>query len=206
MHLKYLLAKIIKKLHTPAITESNIYKTSKICAGSHIVGSKISRYSYVGNYCTIINTEIGQFCSIADNCIIGGAQHPIDWVSTSPVFYSEKNIMKKNFTTYKFDTTAKTLIGNDVWIGSNCLIKSGVRVGNGSIIGMGSVLTKNVDDYEIWAGNPAIFIRKRFDEKTISNLLDIRWWDLNDEELSVYAKDFNNPKGFIESYQKGNLL
>ena len=46
----------------------------------------------------------------------------------------------------------ETVIGNDVWIGSNCLIKGGIKIGDGAVIGMGSILTKDVGPYEIWAG------------------------------------------------------
>ena len=85
MNIWYLLSKFIKKLHIPSIKNSNIDNTARVCSASHLVNVKIGKYSYVGNFCTVINAQIGNFCSIADNCIIGGASHPISWVSTSPV-------------------------------------------------------------------------------------------------------------------------
>lgn len=171
---KYYLSKLIKKLHIPAIKESKIDRTSKVCSGSHLVNVAIAKYSYIGNFCTVLNTNIGAFCSIADNVIIGGASHPLDWVSTSPVFYSGKNIMKKNFNSYSFEAFVTTNIGNDVWIGNNCLIKTGITVGDGAVIGMGSVVTKDVGPYEIWGGNPARPIKKRFDENLISIFSSMR--------------------------------
>jgi len=94
---RYYLSKLIKKLHIPAIKESRIDRTSKVCSGSHLVNVSMSKYSYIGNFCTVLNANIGSFCSIADNVIIGGASHPLEWVSTSPVFHSGKNVMKKIF-------------------------------------------------------------------------------------------------------------
>lgn len=198
MKISYLFSKLIKKIHLPAIKNSNIDKTSKICSGAHIVETLLDRYSYVGNYCTVINSEIGKFCSIADNCIIGGARHPINWVSTSPVFHKGKNILRKNFSRHEFEATARTFIGNDVWIGNNCLIKSGVTIGNGAVIGMGSVVTKNVGSYEIWAGNPAKLIRMRFDLDTIKILNELQWWDFDDTKIFKLAKDFPDVKNFID--------
>jgi acetyltransferase-like isoleucine patch superfamily enzyme len=199
MNLSYLISKLIKKLHIPAITNSNIDKTSRVCSGSHLVSTTIGKYSYIGNFCTVINTQIGSFCSIADNCIIGGASHPIEWVSTSPVFHEGKNIMNKNFSTHGYKTGEITEIGNDVWIGNNCLIKSGVKIGNGSVIGMGSVLTKDVGDYEIWAGNPARLIRKRFNDEKIEQLKMSKWWDWENKELYKFAVNFNNIEEFLKS-------
>jgi capsular exopolysaccharide synthesis family protein len=80
-------------------------------------------------------TDIGQFCSIADNCIIGGGNHPVSWVSTSPVFYSGKNILKTNFSLQNFDVSKRTIIGNDVWVGSNSIIKAASQSGMEQFLG-----------------------------------------------------------------------
>ncbi len=144
------------------------------------------KYSYIGNYCTVINSEIGKFCSIADNCIIGGANHPIGWVSTSPVFHQGKNVLRKNFSALEFVTTTRTFIGNDVWIGSNCLIKSGIKISDGAVIGMGSVVTKNVGPYEIWAGNPAKMIKGRFADSIIDDLLAIHCRVLQPDSIILH--------------------
>ena len=201
MTLKYLFSKLIKKLQIPAIKNSKIDKTAKVCSGSHVVNTEMLKYSYIGNFCTVINTEIGKFCSIADNCIIGGSSHPINWVSTSPVFHKGKNIMNKNFSDNEFITTSKTVIGNDVWIGNNALIKGGVMIGNGAVIGMGSVVTKNIGKYEIWGGNPAKLIRKRFIDEEIESIENSYWWDFDDVKLSEKANNFNNIDEFIHEME-----
>lgn len=90
------LAKFLKKIRLRSITNSFIDSTSKVEAGSTIVNSSFDKYSFCGYDCQIINTTIGSFCSIANNVIIGGAMHPIHWVSTSPVFYKGRDSVKKN--------------------------------------------------------------------------------------------------------------
>lgn len=199
MKVRFLISKLIKKIHLPAIKNSSIHGKSKICSGSHVVNSETGKYTYIGDFCTILNTSIGSFTSIASNCIIGGSSHPIKWVSTSPVFHDGKNILNRNFSNHNFKTSARTKVGNDVWIGNNCLIKAGVTIGNGAVVGMGSVVTKNVPDYEIWAGNPAKFIRKRFSDNQVEVLLDTKWWDKPDDEISKFANNMVSIDNFLES-------
>lgn len=201
MKISYYFAKAIKFLHLPAIKNSTIHPASKVSSSTHLVNVKMNKYSFIGSNCTVINTEIGAFCSIADNVIIGGSTHPIKWVSTSPVFHSGKNIMGKNFSDHLFQTTKKTIIESDVWIGNNCLIKSGITINTGAIVGMGAIVTKDIGPYEIWAGNPARMIRKRFDDNTIEGLLDIKWWEWNDDKLDNNADFMNNVSEFIKHYK-----
>ena len=197
-YLEYLISKIIKKLHFRAILNSEIHKTSKVCAGSQLVNVKMGKYSDVGYDCTIINTDIGAFCSLGANIVIGGASHTIDWVSTSPVFNENKDHLPKKFSHHKFSLDSKTFVGNDVWIGNNVMIKSNVKIGDGAVLGMGSIVTKDVGPYEIWAGNPAKLIRKRFEEDKINKFLQIKWWDWTDEEIEKKAPLFNNTDAFLD--------
>ena len=197
----YYLSKFIKKIHIPAIKNSCLDKKSKICTGSHIVNSRIGKYSYVSNFSSVIDCEVGNYCSIASYCIIGGMSHPLDWVSTSPVMYRGRNCLKTNFTDLYYNESKHTVIENDVWIGSNCHIKAGVHLSTGCVIGMGSVLTKDVGPYEIWAGNPAKLIRKRFDDDTIARLLKTEWWDWPEERIQRYSNCINNPEVFVEAVE-----
>jgi acetyltransferase-like isoleucine patch superfamily enzyme len=200
--IEYLFSKIIKKLHLRAVKNCTIHRTSKLCAGTQMVDSEMGRYSDIGYDCTVVRTKIGSFVSIGSNCKIGGAGHTVEWVSTSPVFNENKDHLPKKFSKHKFTRFTDTTIGNDVWIADCVLIKAGVTIGDGAVIGMGSVVTKNVPPYEIWAGNPAKILRKRFDDYITNMLLSIRWWDWNDSELSIKAKYFNDVSRFIESEQK----
>lgn len=195
--LEYYYSKLLRKLRGKATINSRIHKTSKVESGSHIINSSMDRHSFCGYDCEIINCEIGSFCSIANNVIIGGAMHPIHWLSTSPVFFSGRDSVKAKFALHKREEGLLTTIGHDVWIGNNVIIKQGVNIGTGSIIGMGSIVTKNVEPYSIVAGNPAKEIRKRFDKRIIDGLLISRWWELSDDLLRKYAKNITNPELFL---------
>ena len=70
-----------------------------------------------------------------------------------------------------------TIIGNDIWIGQNVTILPGVHIGDGAIIGANSVVGSDIPPYTIAVGNPCRVIKKRFDDKTIEKLLNLKWWD-----------------------------
>lgn len=91
MTLAYLYSKFFMRVvRGKSILNCNINKKAKVYSGSLVYNSSIDRYSFIGYGCNIINCEIGSFCSIADGVIVGGAKHPMEWVSTSPVFYKAK--------------------------------------------------------------------------------------------------------------------
>lgn len=164
--------------------------------------SKIGKCSYMGTLSAAYDTEIGSFCSIARECYIGGAKHPLDRISTSGCFYLRDNFSGKCFFENDFDWKAHTKIGNDVWIGSRAVIIGGVTISDGAVIGAGSIVTKDVGPYEIWGGNPARFIRKRFDDKTIEKLLEIKWWNWSDDRLEKYGYKFIDVEQFIKDFCK----
>lgn len=198
MTLTYIWSKVFKKLAGRSILHSQIASTSKVEAQSHIVHSKIGEFSIISYGTEILYCEIGSFSSIASQVKIGGAMHPMDWVSTSPVFYEGRDSLKTKFSTHSKPPTKKTMIGHDVWVGDNALIKQGVTIGTGAVVGMGSVVTSNVEPYSIVAGNPARLIRMRFDEATCKSLLASKWWELPSEELQACAQYFNQPQIFLE--------
>ncbi|HIF9523264.1 TPA: CatB-related O-acetyltransferase [Photobacterium damselae] len=199
---KYLISKMIFKCQIPSIKDSILPDRYFIGSGSNILNVSLGKYSYIGNNCTIVDSSIGKFCSVSSNVIIGGANHPLEWISTSPVFYSGKNVLKFNFSSHNFNPYKRTKIMNDVWIGSGVFIKSGVTIGNGAVIGMGSVVTKNIGDFEIWAGNPAKFIRYRFDRNSVDKLKKYEWWDMNEKKIKHLAKHINNIDSFILELEK----
>ena len=180
------------------LQDSVVEKRAAICKGVKFYRSRIGKYSYIGNNTFVTNTSIGNFTSISGNCYIGGTSHPIDWVSTSSVFHKWKNILHKNFSYFEYDIFKETKIGNDVWIGQNVQIKAGVKIYDGAVIGMGAVVTKDVGPYEVWAGNPAKCIKKRFDEETIKKLLIKEWWNWDDEIIQSKACYINNVKKFLD--------
>lgn len=127
--------------------------------------------------------EVGSFTSIASGVqIFLGGEHRIDWVTTFPfnILWEEgKNIVGHP------KTKGDVLIGNDVWIATEAIIMSGVTIGDGAVIGARAVVTKNVPPYTVVAGNPAKVVKKRFDDKTIQKLLEVKWWNWNDSKIKA---------------------
>lgn len=145
--------------------------------------SKIGKCSYMGTLSAAYDTKIGKFCSIARECYIGGAKHPLDRVSTSGCFYLKNNYSGKCYYENDYNWHTHTVIGNDVWLGARVIVLGGVTISDGAVVGAGSVVTRDIGPYEIWAGNPAKFIRKRFSDEIIEKMLEIRWWDWDDTKL-----------------------
>ena len=195
---EYSYAKINGKKYYLEHSSNSMYETITVDNGGiNLTIDTNAKFFYLNSKGEKIYAQVGSFCSIAEDCTIGGGAHPVTWVSTSPVFYLGKNSLHKNISENEFKEYICTIIGNDVWIGSKCLIKGGVTIGDGAIIGMGSVVTHDVPPYEIWAGNPARCIRKRFDEETIKQLLGISWWNWDEEKLRELGDFFNSPEEFL---------
>jgi virginiamycin A acetyltransferase len=129
---------------------------------------------------------IGKFCSIACGAkfIFTSANHTLSSLSTYPfpIFYEEWGLDKKQVTS-AWDNKGDTIIGNDVWIGFEAVVLSGVHIGDGAIIGARAVVTNDVPAYTIVGGVPAKQIRKRYDEGTIVKLQKIQWWDWPCEQI-----------------------
>ena len=129
--------------------------------------------------------KIGAFCSIAEGVIFdGGFQHNMKFVSTYPFpTYFNNCGHLTGHVTCKGDIT----IGNDVWIGEGVCIMGGVTIGDGAVIGFRSIISKDVQPYEIVAGAPQKVIRKRFTDEQIKILLEIRWWDWGELQIQKAA-------------------
>jgi acetyltransferase-like isoleucine patch superfamily enzyme len=205
MKLAYIWSKVLKKMRLSALKNCKIHETSKVESGCNLVDVKMDRYSFCGYNCEMINTEIGSFCSIANGVVIGGEMHPINWVSTSPVFYEGRDSVKRKFSEHKREKGLKTIIGHDVWIGQNSLIKQGIKIGNGAVIGMGSVVTKDVAPYSIVAGNSSKLIKMRFNDEIIKELENSKWWEYSNEELVDYAIYFKEPLKFLNKIKEEKI-
>lgn len=129
---------------------------------------------------------IGKFCAIANGVqfIMGPANHRISSVTTYP-FHVFGGAWADNTPPHLQQLPFKgdTVVGNDVWIGRNSVILPGVRIGDGAIIAAQSVVTKDVAPYTVAGGNPARFLKNRFDRELTDLLLRLRWWDLEGEAL-----------------------
>ena len=77
-----------------------------------------------------------------------------------------------------------------------------VKIADGAVIGMGSIVTKDIGPYEIWAGNPARLIRKRFDDETIDAFEKMKWWEWDDNKIEKYADKFTVASELIEAWKR----
>ncbi len=158
---------------------------------AQISNATIGKRSSIGRYSKIQFAEIGSYCSCSWDVTIGALEHPMHSVSTHAFsFRKQFGLCEKDI----FLNHQKVIIGNDVWIGCGAIIKSGVIIGDGAIIGANSMVTHDVEPYEIVGGVPARHIKWRFDEKIRNLLLELKWWCLPDDILRQHIDlfDINN--------------
>lgn len=150
--------------------------------------STIGDNTYIGNNCCITKSQIGRYSSIANNVAIGQGEHDISRTSTSTKIY------KKRINIFEELTKGECIIGNDVWIGANAVIRRGVIIGDGAVIGANSFVNKDVPPYAVAGGCPAKVIKYRFSEEKINYLVNSRWWE----------KDLESAREFIKDYEEQN--
>lgn len=92
------------------------------------------------------------------------------------------------------------MIGNDVWIDMNAIVMRGVKIGDGAVIAAGAVVTKDVAPYSIVGGNPAKLIKYRFTEEVIGKLLEIKWWDWDEEKIRRNSAIFYDTENFVKVF------
>ena len=170
----------------------NIGKNCRI-VGADIIGSNIE----IGNYTSIwgpsifinqkINSvKIGNYCSIARGFNIQEFNHNHKKITT---YYIGQNFFKESWENENVSNGAIE-IGNDVWIGADVLVLSGVKIGNGCVVAGNATVTKSFPDYAIIGGTPAKILGYRFDEEKIKYLQDLKWWDWSEEKMLSNKKLF----------------
>jgi len=152
--------------------------------------SKIGGYSNVGFASYLADCVVGRYCNIGARVSIGGYEHPQDWLgitayqwgkSTVPLVSSAiQRLLESNAPPRQ----RTTVIGSDVWIGDNSVVKRGVTIGDGVIVGAGCVVTRDVPPYAVVIGVPARVHRFRFELDIRQELLSSRWWEMELEELA----------------------
>jgi len=126
--------------------------------------------------------SIGDYCSIAGGVeILPGGNHNSHWISTYPfrIMFGLDGALEDGLPSSR----GPVRIGNDVWIGRDALILSGVSIGDGAVIGAHAVVAKDVRPYAILVGNPAVEAGRRFDDTTVDRLLEIKWWYWPEEDV-----------------------
>ncbi|ADK83335.1 CatB-related O-acetyltransferase [Sediminispirochaeta smaragdinae] len=189
--------------HQKEAYSSIINSLAKMYAPYYIVNSQIDEYTYIAKNSSIINTHIGKFCSIGPNFCCGWGIHPLNGISTSPVFYSTKKQVGVSFSLKdKIEEHKNIIIGNDVFIGINVTVLDGVKINDGAVIGAGAVVVDDVDPYSIVAGVPAKHIKYRFDLNLVKELHKIKWWDFEESKLKDVEKYFFAIESFILKYKE----
>jgi acetyltransferase-like isoleucine patch superfamily enzyme len=142
------------------------------------------KYSYgpVQQYGEGNNVIIGAYCSIGEATVWdGGFSHDPNLVTTFP-FKSVWHEMGNIDTGYN-QMRGDIIVGNDVYVGMRSVIMSGVKIGDGAVIGIGSFISKDVEPYSIVVGANVVK-RKRFNTEQINSLLEIAWWNWDDERVT----------------------
>lgn len=169
---------------------------------------RMGAFSIIRSGASIHNLNLGRFSGIGANFVCASPEHRMDWIGSSSVFLKEYTWANSQDHYHIPRSKAgfviqQVTIGSDVWVGRDVYVKGGITIGDGAVIAAKSVVTKDVAPYAIVGGNPAKIIRYRFDEPTISTLLELRWWDLDPVWMShVDLADVRSVIAYLQ--EKGN--
>lgn len=148
--------------------------------GAYSYGKPKVRFPESGRKLTI-----GRYCSIADRVeILLGGGHRLDWASTYPFAAMRGHFADAQAPEEYHVSRGDVVIGHDVWLGSGCMILSGVTVGHGAVVAARAVVTRDVPPYAVVAGNPARVVRHRFPAEVAEALVASAWWDKPKDEVS----------------------
>jgi virginiamycin A acetyltransferase len=176
------------------------------------VGTTIPRSLGAFSYCNSpfdASMSIGRYASLASQVSVLGEDHPMGWASTSPIFYQPVPGGPANpgFRTYRarapMDVRPHLLgeqavvIGHDVWIGEQVLLKRGVTIGSGAVIGARSLVLEDVPPYAVVVGQPARVVKYRFGPELIARFLQLEWWRFAPAELSRLPLE--EPAAFLDA-------
>tara|TARA_R110002049_G_scaffold58360_1_gene158850 strand:- start:1209 stop:1754 length:546 start_codon:yes stop_codon:yes gene_type:complete len=165
-------------------------------------GTYFDRHINIISWSDDYKVNVGKYCSIGRECnFFLHANHRPDWVTTSSMLLGpvSKEIEDMHFRLGHPTCKGDINIGNDVWIGAKATIMSGVTIHSGAVIASGAVVAKDVPPYAIVVGNPGKVIKYRFTEEQIQDLIEMKWWDWEDEKIRNNALNMwsNDIDGFI---------
>jgi acetyltransferase-like isoleucine patch superfamily enzyme len=154
-------------------------------------GVYLGKRTYIG-YCK----KIGNYSSISNDVKIGMLAHPLNYISTSPMFYAKRRGWVQQ-DIYDEQQNGYVEIGSDVLISANVIVLAGVKIGHGAVIGAGAVVNKDIPPYAIAVGVPAKVIKYRFTDEIVTSLLKSKWWEKDEHLLKKYVQHATDPVAFI---------
>ncbi|MDR1448477.1 MAG: CatB-related O-acetyltransferase [Candidatus Ancillula sp.] len=185
----------------PTLTRSNIIVGDYSYFADADFDSHVTHhYDFLGD-----KLVIGKFCQIAKGVefIMNGANHQMNCVSTYPFYIFGWNTNPPELS--DLPIKGDTVVQNDVWIGQNSTILPGCNIADGAIVGANSTVASDVEPYTIVAGNPAKFVRRRFDNELTALLLELKWWDLPYKKVAEILPLLNNSKYSDLEYEKQEI-
>jgi phosphonate metabolism protein (transferase hexapeptide repeat family) len=191
---------------TAKVQEARFGIFCEVGARTMLLDVEMGDYSYVVNDSQMTYTTIGKFCSIAAMTRINPGNHPMHRATQAHFTYRASAYFEGEADDAEFFAWRKSHrvhIGHDVWIGHGAIVLPGRRIGNGAVIAGGAVVTKDVPDYTIVAGNPARPVRRRFSEAIAERLVRLTWWDWDHESLRMALPDFRKLtiEEFLDKYE-----
>ena len=172
---------------------NNIFQIDRVSVGNYTYGDLT-----VLSFNEIQQLSIGNFCSIASGVtFVLSADHITNHISTFP-------FKVKTLHSAKYEAISKgdIVVDDDVWIGQNAVILSGVHIGQGAVIAAGAVVNKDVAPYTIVGGIPAKPIKRRFSENLIEELMKIDYGKIDKKFVEDHLDDFYEEITSVEQVQR----
>jgi phosphonate metabolism protein (transferase hexapeptide repeat family) len=191
---------------TAKVQEASFGIYCEVGARTILLDVEMGDYSYVVNDAQMTYTTIGKFCSIAAMTRINPGNHPMHRATQAHFTYRASAYFSGEDDEADFFAWRKSHrvhIGHDVWIGHGAIVLPGRRIGTGAVVAAGAIVTKDVPDYTIVAGNPARPVRPRFSEDIAERLVQLSWWDWDHEDLRMALPDFRTltVEEFLDRYE-----
>ena len=163
--LRRLLVRLICRLEGGEMQSATLRRVMRRCHGMDVGAHSYGCFDPVR---FPKGTTVGRYVSVGPDVVAYRRNHPLDRLSLHPYFYNPQH----GATQASDVATAALDIGDDAWLGARAIILPGCRrIGRGAVVAAGAVVTRDVPDYALVAGNPARVIRFRFDAAVYPALL-----------------------------------